>query len=207
VGLKVRVVPPTDFYAIQLIQHLVEHDEIEAAVTVLGGVLRAPQRDADLDWQQDEQFEQFELHELFQETRETFVEACGHEFLNALDEALRRSLDAGTDPEGEPVYESVAGRTPIPDLDYGENNSGERKHILFTYLSLATNQWVSADPNDDSREDLITSYLEDPIPAFRRIGLFLLSQHPDTYQDLVADELERRQTTTMIIFSMISIDW
>jgi hypothetical protein len=178
-----------DFYAIQLIQHLVEHDEIEAAVTVLGGVLRAPQRDADLDWQQDEQFEQFELHELFQETRETFVEACGHEFLNALDEALRRSLDAGTDPEGEPVYESVAGRTPTPDLDYGENNSGERKHILFTYLSLATNQWVSADPNDDSREDLITSYLEDPIPAFRRIGLFLLSQHPDTYQDLVADEL------------------
>ncbi|WP_434523151.1 hypothetical protein [Halorubrum sp. AS12] len=63
---------------------MVEHDEIEAAVTVLGGVLRAPQRDADLDWQQDEQFEQYKLHELFQETREIFVEACGHEFLNAI---------------------------------------------------------------------------------------------------------------------------
>lgn len=178
-----------DFYAIQLIQHLVEHEETEAALTVLGGVLQPPQRDADLNWQQDQQFEQYELHELFKETREIFVEMCGRDFLNALEEALRQTLDAGTDPEGGPSYESVASRTPISDLNYDEDNTGERKHILFMYLSRAAKQWVSADPTGDGREDLITSYLEDPIPAFRRIGLFLLGHHPDSYQDLVADEL------------------
>lgn len=178
-----------DFYAVQLIQHLVEHDETEAGLTVLCGVLQPPQRDADLDWQQDEQFEQYELHELFQKTREAFVEECGRDFIEALDETLRRTLESGTDPEGGLIYESVASRTPIPDLDYDEDNTGERKHILFTYLSRAAKQWVADDPTSGDRRDLITSYLEDPIPAFRRIGLFLLSQHPDTYQDFIAEEL------------------
>ncbi|MFB6236223.1 MAG: ATP-binding protein [Halopenitus sp.] len=178
-----------DFYAAQLVQHLVEHDKTEAALTVLRGVIQPPKRDADLDWQQDEQFERYELHELFQKTRETFVEECGHDFIETLDETLRLTLESGTDPEGESIYESVAGRTPIPDLDYDEDNTGERKHILFTYLSRAAKQWVADDPTSDDRRDLITSYLEDPIPAFRRIGLFLLSHHPDIYQDLVAEEL------------------
>jgi len=178
-----------DFYAIQLVQHLVEHDETEAALTVLRGVLQPPKRDADLDWQQDEQFERYELHELFQKTRETFVEECGRDFLGALDETLRLTLESGADPDGELRYESVAGRTPIPNLDYDEDNTGERKHILFTYLSRAAKQWVADDPTSDDRRDLIKSYLEDPIPAFRRIGLFLLSRHPDIYQNLVAEEL------------------
>lgn len=178
-----------DFHAIQLIQHLVENDEIDAGLTVLGGVLQAPERDADLDWQQDKQFAEYQLHELFEETRERFVEACGRVFLDALEDALRQTLKAGTDSEGNPIYDSVAPRTPIIELDYDENNTGERKHILFTYLSRAATQWVSADPPDNGRVDLITSYLDDPIPAFRRIGLFLLSQHPDTYQDIVAGEL------------------
>ena len=178
-----------DFYAIQLIQHLVEHREMAPALTVLRGVIQPPHRDADLDWQQDEQFEQYELHELFQETRETFVEACGRDFIDALDEALRQTLESGTDPDGEPVYESVASRTPIPELSYDENNTGERKHILFTYLSRATKQWVATDPAAADRRDLIRSYLDDNIPAFRRIGLFLLSHHPDTYQYLIANQL------------------
>lgn len=178
-----------DFFAVQLVQHLVEHDKTESALTVLRGVLQPPKRGADLDWQQDEQFERYELHELFQKTRETFVEECGRDFIEALDETLRLTLESGTDPEGEPIFESVAGRTPIPDLDYDEDNTGERRHILFTYLSRAAKQWVTDDPTSEDRRELITSYLENPIPAFRRIGLFLLSHHPDIYQDLVAKEL------------------
>ncbi|MUV56080.1 ATP-binding protein [Halogeometricum sp. CBA1124] len=177
-----------DFYAIQLVRHLIEHNKTEAALTVLRGVLQAPQGDDELN-QQDQQFEQYELHELFQETCGIFVETCGRDFLDVLEGALRPNLVTGTDPEEDPIYGSVASRTPIPDLDYDQDNTGERKHILFTYLSRAAKQWVSADPASDDRKDLITSYLEDPIPAFRRIGLFLLGRHPDTYQDLVADEL------------------
>lgn len=178
-----------DFYAIQLIQHLIEHDETDAALTILRGVLQAPQRSADVNWQQDRQSEQYQLHELFQETHETFVETCGRDFLDALEEALRQTLDTGTDPEDDSIYESVASRTPISEFDYGEENTGERKHILFTYMSRAAKQWVSADPTGNGREALITSYLDDNIPAFRRIGLFLLSQHPDVYRDIIADEL------------------
>jgi hypothetical protein len=178
-----------DFYAIQLIQHLIEHDETDAALTILRGVLQAPKRSADVNWQQDRQSEQYQLHELFQETRETFAEACGRDFLDALEEALRQTLDTETDPEGDLIYESVASRTPIAELDYGEENFGERKHILFTYLSRAAKQWVSADPTGNDREDLIISYLGGTIPAFRRIGLFLLSQHPDVYREIIADEL------------------
>jgi hypothetical protein len=178
-----------DFYAIQLIQHLIEHEETDAALTILRGVLQAPQRSADVNWQQDRQSEQYQLHELFQETRETFVEACGRDFLDALEEALRQTLDTGTDPEGDSIYESVASRTPISELDYGEENTGERKHILFTYLSRAAKQWVGADPTRNGREAPITSYLDDIIPAFRRISRFLLSQHPDVYRHIIADEL------------------
>jgi hypothetical protein len=158
---------------------------------VLQGVVTAPDCDPDVDWGQDGQFEQYELHELLQKTRATFVQECSQDFINVLDEALRQTLDSKTDSDGKPVYESVAGRTPIPELSYDEDNTGKRKHILFTYLSRAAKQWVAAEPTGSDREAFITSYLDDPIPAFRRIGLFLLSQHPDVYRDLIADELEK----------------
>jgi hypothetical protein len=175
------------FPAVQLVDHLITNGEPNAALTVLQGVVTAPDRDPDVDWGQDRQFEQYELHELLQKTRATFVQECSQDFINVLDEALRQTLDSKTDSDGKPVYESVAGRTPIPELSYDEDNTGKRKHILFTYLSRAAKQWVAAEPTGSDREAFITSYLDDPIPAFRRIGLFLLSQHPDVYRDLIAD--------------------
>lgn len=178
-----------DFYAAQLVEHLIEHGEPEAALTVLQGVLQPPERDPDFDWQQDRQFEQYEFHELFQATIETFVEECGRDFIDVLDEALRQTLASETDEEGELVHESVASRTPIPDLAYHEDNTGERKHILFTYLSQAAEQWVAADPTAADREAFITTYLDVDIPSFRRIGLFLLARHADIYRNLVAEEL------------------
>lgn len=179
------------FPAVQLVDHLITNGEPNAALTVLQGVFTAPDRDPDVDWGQDRQFEQYELQELLQKTRATFVQECSQDFINVLDEALRQTLDSKTNSDGKPVYESVAGRTPIPELSYDEDNTGKRKHILFTYLSRAAKQWVAAEPTGSDREAFITSYLDDPIPAFRRIGLFLLSQHPDVYRDLIADELEK----------------
>lgn len=178
-----------EFQGLRLVEYLCENGEVDAALPVLEAILRPKDCDMDETRRQERKFERYSTIETLNDTYDLFLEETGRDFIEVLDKTLRRTLRTEKDETGTIQYESVDNRTPIKDLDYDETNTGKRKHIIYTYLSRAVEQWVDDNPDNNDRTQLLEEYLDDPDPNFRRLGLYLLSNHPDTHLHRTTEEL------------------
>ena len=141
-----------EFQGLQLVEHLCNYGETDAALEILSAVLHPKNRDEDEGRRQEREFERYSTKEILNETFDQFLQECGFDFIEVLETELRLTLDSEKDEDGTIRYEAVDSRTPIQELDYAENNRGERKHILYTYLCRATTAWVRENPNSSDRE-------------------------------------------------------
>lgn len=178
-----------EYQGLQLVEYLCEHGETETALKVLEAILHPKQRDTEEERQQERQFERYSTVETLDDTFDQFVTEAGEDFIGVLEDTLRETLQSEQDEQGTVHYESVADRKPIKDLDYDENNRGKRKHIIYTYLTRAATRWVDDNSTGPARKQLLYKYLNDENPAFRRLGLFLLSNHPEADIDRTISEL------------------
>lgn len=178
-----------EYRGLQLVEYLCEHGETEAALEVLEAILHPKQRDTEEERQQERRFERYSTIETLDDTFDKFVTEAGEDFIQVFEDTLRETLQSEEDETGTVRYEPVGERKPIKDLDYDETNRGQRKHIIYTYLSRAAANWVDEDPTDADRKQLIQNYLDDENPNFRRLGLFLLSKHPEADIHRIRSEL------------------
>jgi hypothetical protein len=151
-------------------------------------ILHPKPRDSEEERSQERRFERHSTIDALDDTFELFLAEIGRDFIDVLDETLRLTLQTEEDKNRIIHYESVDNQTPIQNLNYDETNSGKRKHIIYTYLTKAAEQWVFEEPADPERKQLIEEYLDDDDHNFRRLGLYLLSNHPDV--DLERTEAE-----------------
>lgn len=163
---------------LQLVKYFCEHGRTGAALDVLESILYPKPIDTEEQRRQERRFERYSTIETLDDTFDQFVGEAGEDFVRILEDTLRATRQSEEDETGTVHYESVANRKPIKDLNYDKTNTGERKHILYTYLSRAATHWVNKDANDTARKQLIHNYLDEEDPNFRRLGLFLLSDHP-----------------------------
>lgn len=182
-----------EYQGLQLVEYLCEHGRSVEALDVLKPILYPELRDTEEERQQERQFERYSTIETLDNTFDQFVAEAGEDFVRVLENTLRETLQSEEDETGTILYELVSEDKPIKDLDYDKTNAGERKHILYTYLSRAATQWVNEDANESTRQQLIHNYLDDENPNFRRLGLFLLGNHPKidigrTRSELLEDE-------------------
>ena len=177
-----------EYQGLQLVEYLCKHGKTVAALKVLESILHPKQGGTEQE-QQDRRFDSYITTETLDDTFDQFVAEAGEDFVRMLEDTLREILRSEEDERGTVHHELVANRTPIEGLDYDETNRGKRKHIIYTYLSRAATQWVDDDPADAARKQLVQDYLDDKDPNFRRLGLFLLSKHPEVDVDHTTSEL------------------
>ncbi|AKU09859.1 ATP-binding protein [Haloferax gibbonsii] len=182
-----------EYQGLQLLEYLSENGRIDAALDILESILHPKQRDAEEERRQERRFERYSTIETLDDTFDQFAAEAGEDFVRILEDTLRETLQSEKDETGTVHYESVAYRKPIRALDYDETNTGERKHIIYTYLSRAATEWVDGDLTDAARKQLFQDYLDDENPAFRRLGFFLLSNHPEVDVDRTALELLKKE--------------
>lgn len=182
-----------EYQGLQLLEYLSENGRTDAALDILESILYPKQRDAEEERRQERRFERYSTIETLDDTFDQFVAEAGEDFVRILEDTLREILQSEKDETGTVHYESVADRKPIKALDYDETNTGERKHIIYTYLSRAATEWVDDDLTDTARKQLVQDYLDDENPAFRRLSLFLLSNHPEVDVDRTVSELLEKE--------------
>jgi hypothetical protein len=178
-----------EYQALQLVEYLCEHGEIQAALETLVPILHPTEQEAQQDRQQNRRFNLYSTTETLDSTLDQFVAEAGEDFVRRLENTLRETLQSEEDETGTLHSELVAKHKPIKDLDYDKTHTNKRKHVIYTYLSRAAVRWIDDDPTDLARRQLIQDYLDDDNPNFRRLGLFLLSNHPEIDIDRTRTEL------------------
>lgn len=105
---------------------------------------------------------------------------------SVLDEQLRETLRLEGEANADPDYRSRSfWRNTIEDSD--QDSFPEYKDVLLVGLRNAINDHVEANAGVATAK--IEAYLIDPFEIFRRLGLYVLHEHPDKFLSLVKAQL------------------
>ncbi|WP_396613985.1 ATP-binding protein (plasmid) [Haloferax sp. S1W] len=172
---------------LDLVKHLCENDEFSAATDILDAVLHPRPENTGKQLQQDQGMTHYTITSTFEEIFNDLLEEQSDKIVPLLKSKLDFALQS-EDKEGNVKYEVIARRESLGDLNYSDEHYRELKHLLLEYFTEAAAYWVEEYPDRDNRREFLENLLSGPA-MFRRIGFFLLGNHPDVFSDLVEAEL------------------
>lgn len=125
------------------------------------------------------------VEDVIERTTDEFLDQTGTDAIDVLTKNLRLALD----------FETEVGETTVEDMTWPREIRSiitvrklYLKEHLLTTLRDSLQQWVEENPAGEDREQVVASYLGG-IGVFRRLGLYLLHQNQETYQNLTKREL------------------
>jgi hypothetical protein len=168
--------------ALELVTHLCAHSKFDTALHLLDAVLTPLQPGGENQLQGDQGMTRYRIIQTLDEIFDTLLTERGTAFIDLLQTNLEAALRIEDDDTVD--HEVIVRHTAVSDLDYADENRGTLPELLLEYFTRATMQWVSADPADGGRQELMDELLDGPI-MFRRVSFALLAAHPDAYPDTV----------------------
>lgn len=190
---------PYNVHYTNFIESLLEKNEPEAALELLDSILEPQHPDPDVIEYEAEDGEPVErkfgsdatalantytLETVVENVRDNLPSGYEEDFIELLETNLRTAIH---------LEANELGVTPDeiswpPRVDGLELNNTKLKEVLLESLRDYLTAWVNEHPDRDECRSLIDEYLED-ILLFKRLGLFFLRSHPDTYSELVEEQL------------------
>ena len=169
--------------ALKLVTYIVENDEYEVALDILDEVLK-PRDVGDPDQLDLKQgMVGYNLTETVNEIFDDMIREHGKQFINILGSNLDLALQQENDE-----YAMVASLDSLDNLNYTDSGRGKLEEVVLEYFVRATAVWVEEDPSEDEREEFVKELLRRPT-VFRRVGLYILGEHPESFEELVEKEL------------------
>lgn len=177
------------FQVTELMAELVESGETEAGMELLESLLqprepaegepRTAQPVADL----------YDLKSALEDVIGPLAASEGERVVNLIESELVNAIEIEAEVKGRDV-ETVTGplHTNIRKAEFEETSYSNFKNLLIGTLLASLERWIEADPADDSRGPKIEQYL-DGITILNRIGLYLLNQYKEHFQEIVRREL------------------
>lgn len=168
---------------LRLAEYLAEHSEYDVVLEIIEVITR-PRDFRQLEM--DQGMVRYNLTTMLNDNFDDLIDERGEEFIDVIASNLNAVLRRKGDADGG--YGMVAERTSIADLNFVDNDRGNLDEILLEYYVRAVSTWIAEDPSNASRRTFIEELLSEP-SVYRRVGLFILSKYPGSFDDLVQEEL------------------
>lgn len=167
-------------HTLRLASYLAENGEYDVPLEMLEAILEP--RDGDqLDI--DQGMVRYNLTTMLDENFDDLISERGEQLIGVFASKLTAALDQ-QDDRARPV----AARTSFADLHYVEDNRGSLEEILLEYFVRAVTAWVAEHPTADAQTELVEQLLSGPT-HLRRVGLYVLSEHPELFEETIQAEL------------------
>lgn len=177
------------FQSVELMQELVESGETEAGMELLESLLQPREPLEGEPGTVQPVSDLYDLKSAFDDILPSLVESEGEQLINLLESRLEAAIEVEAEIKGRDM-DTVTGplHTDIGGADFEDTTYSNFKNLLIGTLLAAVEQWIEANPADESRPARIEQFLDD-ITLFNRIGLHLLNQYKEHFQPLVRREL------------------
>ncbi len=167
-------------YVLRLASYLAENGEYDTVVEMLEVVLE-PRDENQLDI--DQGMVRYNLTKMLDESFDDLIAERGEQLIKIFGSKLMRALNQQNGKAAK-----VAPRTSFADLSYVEDSRGNLEEILLEYFVQAVTDWVGKNPTGNTEAELVEELLS-AASLFRRVGLYILSEHPESFGGTVQEEL------------------
>ncbi|WP_199722494.1 hypothetical protein [Haloarcula sp. Atlit-47R] len=177
------------FQTVELMRELVESGESDAAIELLHSLLQPRDPVEGEPGTAQPKADLYNLKSGLEDVIEPLVEAEGERTIDLLEAQLIRAIEIEAAVKNREI-DNIPGplHTSIGHTDFEETSYSNFKNLLTGTLLTALQQWLEADPEEESRERKIEHYL-DSTTFLNRIGLYLLNEYREYFRDLVRREL------------------
>jgi hypothetical protein len=177
------------FQTMELMKELVQSGEFDAAIELLHLLLRPREPEEGEPGTAQPKADLYDLKSGLEDVIKPLIEAEGERIIDLLETQLINAIEIEAEQKNREV-----GRIPGPlhtsigHTNFAETSYSNFKNLLTGALLFAIEQWIEAEPENETRERKIEQYL-DSITFLNRIGLYLLNKYKGYYGELVRREL------------------
>lgn len=173
------------FHGLRLVKPFCENGEFDAAISIIGASLHSRPVNTGSQFDEDQGMTRYTITNTLDDVIDDLLTERSDNLVDLFRSKLEHSLRTDN---GDSEYDTIAERRAIGQLDYIESNISELKHLLLDYFTETAEYWVNENPDSNERRYFILDLLDAPT-TIRRVGLFLLGNHPKTFTDQVQTEL------------------